>query len=147
MNTDQSPAGMWITHPNNIFRRNTVAGSAFYGFWFDLKDTSTGPSANPNIIPKFSKLGEFKDNIAHGAGRYGLRVFHIHAPWVNPKADISDTNPSIPAVYENFFGYHCWRNGIIVSFSGDVTIKNATVFDNILAGIEYERVDHSRILG
>ncbi len=63
---------MWITHPNNIFRRNTVAGSAFYGFWFDLKDTSTGPSTNPNIVPKFSKLGEFKDNIAHSVGKYGL---------------------------------------------------------------------------
>ena len=72
LNTDQSPAGMWITHPNNIFRRNTVAGSAFYGFWFDLKDTSTGPSTNPNIVPKFSKLGEFKDNIAHSVGKYGL---------------------------------------------------------------------------
>ena len=143
LNTDQSPAGMWITHPNNIFRRNTVAGSAFYGFWFDLKDTSTGPSTNPNIVPKFSKLGEFKDNIAHSVGKYGLRVFHIHAPRVDPRKAISDTNPSIPAVYENFFGYHCRRMGTIVSFSGDVTIKNATEFDNILGGIEYERIDHS----
>ena len=37
--------------------------------------------------------------------------------------------------------------GTIVSFSGDVTIKNATEFDNILGGIEYERIDHSWILG
>jgi len=72
LNTDQSPAGMWITHPNNIFRRNTVAGSARYGFWFDLQDTSIGPSASSEIIPKNSKLGEFKDNVAHGCGRYGL---------------------------------------------------------------------------
>ena len=36
LNTDQSPAGIWITHPNNIFRRNTVAGSERYGYWFDL---------------------------------------------------------------------------------------------------------------
>ena len=56
---------------------------------------------------------------------------------------ISATNPSIPAVYENFFGYHCRAVGTIVSFSGDITVKNVTVFDNILAGVEYERVDFS----
>jgi len=34
-----------------------------------------------------------------------------------------------------------------VSFAGDVTVKNATVIDNILAGIEYEKVVETSILG
>ena len=36
LNTDQSPASFWITHPNNILRGNHAAGSDRYGFWYDL---------------------------------------------------------------------------------------------------------------
>ena len=36
LNTDQSPASFWITHPDNIFRNNHAAGSDRYGFWYDL---------------------------------------------------------------------------------------------------------------
>lgn len=35
LNTDQTPACFWITHPNNIFRGNHAAGSDRYGFWYD----------------------------------------------------------------------------------------------------------------
>jgi len=36
LNTDQTPACFWITHPNNIFIGNHAAGSDRYGFWYDL---------------------------------------------------------------------------------------------------------------
>ena len=36
LNTDQTPACFWITHPDNIFTGNRCAGSKRYGFWFDL---------------------------------------------------------------------------------------------------------------
>jgi hypothetical protein len=36
LNTDWTPAGFWITHPNNIFINNHVAGTDAYGFWFDM---------------------------------------------------------------------------------------------------------------
>jgi hypothetical protein len=36
LNTDQTPACMWITNPFNNFLRNHAAGSDRYGFWFDL---------------------------------------------------------------------------------------------------------------
>lgn len=36
LNTDQSPASFWITHPDNIFRNNHAAGSDRYSYWFDL---------------------------------------------------------------------------------------------------------------
>lgn len=35
MNTDMTPASMWISHPTNTFRNNHVAGSKYYGFWLD----------------------------------------------------------------------------------------------------------------
>jgi hypothetical protein len=76
LNTDQTPASFWITHPDNIFRNNHAAGSDRYSYWFDLQVHSTGPSFDVNICPENSKLGEFKDNVAHSNGRYGLRIFH-----------------------------------------------------------------------
>jgi hypothetical protein len=36
LNTDQTPAGIWITNPDNIFIDNHAAGSDRYGYWFDL---------------------------------------------------------------------------------------------------------------
>jgi Right handed beta helix region len=62
LNTDWTPGGMWITHPNNIFVENVVAGSDAYGFWFDMQTTSVGPSYSPNICPEGETLGEFRDN-------------------------------------------------------------------------------------
>ena len=140
LNTDQTPGSFWITHPDNIFRRNRAAGSERYGYWFDLQDNSIGPSASKSICPKNARLGEFVDNQAHTCGRYGLRIFHEHSPRQDPCKPISDTNPAVEAVYENFLGWKCNRNGVIASFVGAVTIKDATVVDNKMAGIEFEAV-------
>ena len=49
--TDQTPASFWIQHPDNIFVGNHAAGSDRYGFWFDLPDNPTGPSADSTICP------------------------------------------------------------------------------------------------
>lgn len=35
LNTDQTPASIWIAHPNNIFRGNHAAGSDRYSYWYD----------------------------------------------------------------------------------------------------------------
>ena len=80
LNSDQTPASFWITHPNNIFRGNHAAGADNYGFWFDTKPNPTGPSFDPNICPENSPLGEFTNNVAHSNGRYGLRLFHKLKP-------------------------------------------------------------------
>jgi hypothetical protein len=39
-----------------------------------------GPSANKDICAEFDRVGEFRDNHAHGCGRYGLRLFHSVVP-------------------------------------------------------------------
>jgi len=57
LNTDTWPAGFWITHPNNIFTNNHVAGSDKFGFWFEMQMHSTGPSTDINVCPMGSKLG------------------------------------------------------------------------------------------
>jgi hypothetical protein len=39
-----------------------------------------GPSANINICSENAQVGEFRDNVAHSNGRYGLRIFHNMVP-------------------------------------------------------------------
>jgi len=80
LNTDQTPGCFWLTHPNNIFIGNHAAGSDRYGYWYDLQKHATGPSANSNICPENDVVGEFRDNVAHSMGRYGLRIFHEMVP-------------------------------------------------------------------
>lgn len=151
LNSDQTPASFWITHPNNIFRGNHAAGADNYGFWFDLKATSTGPSFDPNVCPENTPIGEFSNNVGHSNGKYGFRVFHRLRPRLNPCADLiydpknkTDPywqNPSITANFVNFTGWKNHRNGAILNEVGDVSLQNYKVADNFLAGIEFELTD------
>lgn len=38
LQTDITVAGIWITHPSNYCRENHIAGSAFYGLWYEIKE-------------------------------------------------------------------------------------------------------------
>ena len=92
LNTDQTPASYWITNPDNILVGNRAAGSTDYGFWFDLKGEASGASFDVNVNPGGSKLGEFRNNIAHSNGDHGLFLWGGH--W-----------PSEQAYYEDFIAY------------------------------------------
>ena len=117
LNTDGTPGSFWITHPDNIFVGNRAAGSTHYGFWMDYQDTSIGPSFNPNIKPMSAKLGEFRNNVSHSVGSYGLRIFHGHTPKVR-------------AYYEDHLSYKCSKKGIMAERMGLVTFRNITVASN-----------------
>jgi len=150
LNTDQTPASFWITHPDNIFIGNHAAGSDRYGYWYDTKDHPINGSFTPSICPENSKIGEFRDNVAHSNARYGLRIFHKLKPRVNPcklwvfdKATPNDpfhANPSIPA---KFFNFVSWKNevGAIAEEMGAVEWHNFTVADNKLSGFEWSFAD------
>jgi hypothetical protein len=152
LNTDTSPAGMWITNPNNFFRNNHVAGGDAYGYWFDLKDHPTGPSYTCQICPTGEKLGEFNGNVAHSMVKYGLRLFHVHIPLTDPCGALKDdsladpwsANPSVTATYENFTAYKCGRDGAIGEKMGDVRWVNFKVADNKLAGLEMTYTTYSK---
>jgi hypothetical protein len=88
LNTDQTPAGFWITHPDNAFIENHVAGSDRYAYWYDLQKNAMGPSANTDICSENDRVGEFRDNHAHSCGRYGLRIFHNMVPRKYPCSPI-----------------------------------------------------------
>ena len=127
LNTDQTPGCFWVTHPDNIFVGNRAAGSTNYGYWMDYQDTAIGASYNPAIRPTSAKLGEFRNNVAHSVGNYGLRLFHGHSP-----AEI--------AYYEDHLSYRCGKNGVMGGDLGRIVFRNITVADNAGSGIEFERI-------
>lgn len=91
LNTDVTPAGFWITHPNNIFTNNAIANTDAYGFWFDLEPTAIGPSFDKHVCGINDKLGRFTNNTAHSVHKYGLRIFHGLIP---------RTYPCKPVIYD-----------------------------------------------
>jgi hypothetical protein len=158
LNTDTTPASFWITSPDNIWIGNHSAGGPRYSFWFDMNAHPLGPSATSEICPINAKLGEFRDNVSHSMGRYGLRIFHKHEPRTRPcdpvvfdktkdpalGEDPYHSNPVIPAIYENFTAWRNGRNGIIAEDIGAVRFVNAKTIDCTLAGIEVNKVKDVR---
>jgi hypothetical protein len=139
LNTDMTPACFWITHPDNIFRRNHAVGADRYGYWFDTQPHSTGPSFDSNICPENAQLGEFTDNVAHSNGKYGLRIFHIMIPRTYPCKPLSynasnvgneyASNPLVTAYFDNYTGYKNKECNAIAEQIGDVRWRNFKVAD------------------
>ena len=161
LNTDQSPGGFWITHPDNYFIGNAVAGSDAYGFWFDMQEHSTGPSFDVSICPEYAPLGSFTDNSAHSIKKYGLRIFHALIPREKPcssspydpdylangETDPYWQNPKVPAIFENMIAWMCGENGAITERTGAVTFKDFKIADSGMAGIEFSVVEDVEIDG
>lgn len=141
LNTDQTPACFWITNPNNVFRGNHCAGSAKYGFWFDLQEHSTGPSFDANVCPENTRLGVFEDNVAHSVGRYGLRIFSNMLPRQHPCQPYSYDNLPVTATFKNFQAYKCGRNGAIAERVAGIEFVDFKVADNLVAGAEMSITD------
>ena len=149
LNTDQTPASFWITHPDNVFISNHAAGADRYGFWYDTQEHPINGSFTPSICPVNERLGEFRDNVAHSNGRYGLRLFHKMVPRERPcdpwTYDASDPTavgypyPSNPAVPAKFYNFISWKNevGAICEEVGAVEWHNFKVSDNLNAGMEW----------
>ncbi len=74
----ESPAGIWITNPDNTIEDNIVAGCDGVGFWYGLPESPTGLSAGtPNISPRKIPIRSFKGNKAHSVAS-GLHFDHSH---------------------------------------------------------------------
>lgn len=147
LNTDQTPASMWITNPDNFVRDNHVAGSDYYGYWYDHPANPIGSAYDPNICPENTPLTEFARNTAHSVGRYGLRIHNKHVPRTFPcepfefSGDFSDPYPDNPPITAEYVGFNGWkngRNGAIAGAVGAVHFVDFKTADNILAGMEIE---------
>lgn len=60
------PAVFWISHPNNTYTNNAVAGSEGSGYWYHL--ATTGPD---DVTPNTATFGKFNNNRVH-SGRQGF---------------------------------------------------------------------------
>ena len=114
LNTDTTPASFWITNPDNIIKGNHAAGSDHYSYWFDVLKTAIGSSFDPNICPENTQLGEFRDNVGHSNGRYGLRISDNLIPrqfgcspfvYSGNAADAYPSNAPITAEFHNLVSY------------------------------------------
>eukprot|EP00340_Litonotus_pictus_P012293 CAMPEP_0170537490 /NCGR_PEP_ID=MMETSP0209-20121228/102744_1 /TAXON_ID=665100 ORGANISM="Litonotus pictus, Strain P1" /NCGR_SAMPLE_ID=MMETSP0209 /ASSEMBLY_ACC=CAM_ASM_000301 /LENGTH=2876 /DNA_ID=CAMNT_0010838997 /DNA_START=139 /DNA_END=8769 /DNA_ORIENTATION=- len=139
LNVDFNPASYWITHPTNYYRRNHAAGSETYGFWMEFPHHPTGLHMGLKTCPHQEPLGEFKDNVAHSNGQYGLRIFPIYSPLKSP-CDSSGTPESNPAVFENMFVYANKERGFITEEIGDLEFRNFKGVQNLETNLEVSRV-------
>ena len=112
LESDLKPAGIWITFPDNFFRRNSSIGSTHFGYWFDLVAHPTGPSNTDTICPIGTPLGAFDDNIGHSNG-IGLRIYPRFKPRTfpcnpvkNPSlVDEFEMNEPVPAIFKRNLMY------------------------------------------
>ena len=136
LKSDLKPAGIWITHPDNTIINNHIIGSDHFSFWFDLPNTSTGPSTSATVCPSGHPLGEFRNNTGHSSG-IGLRIYPQFKPRMNPCGIIRDfslkdpweLNTPVPAVFRDNFMYHNGQ-GVFQRDIGAVQQENLTVVGN-----------------
>ncbi|KAG8537168.1 hypothetical protein GDO81_024971, partial [Engystomops pustulosus] len=136
LNDDVTPAGFWVTNPNNTIRHNAAAGGTHFGFWYRMHDNPDGPSYDPNICQKFVPLGEFYNNTVHSQGWFGIWIFQNYFPMVD--GSCTSSSPS-PAVFKSLTTWNCqkgaeWVNG------GALQFHNFTMVNNEDSGIETKRV-------
>ncbi|KAG8441692.1 hypothetical protein GDO86_010757 [Hymenochirus boettgeri] len=136
LNDDVTPAGFWVTNPNNTIRHNAAAGGTHFGFWYRMHDNPDGPSYDPNICQKRIPLGEFYNNTVHSQGWFGIWIFEEYYPKVGGSCN---SNTPQPAVFNSLTTWNCqkgaeWVNG------GAVQFHNFTMVNNQDAGIETKRV-------
>lgn len=79
LQTDITVASFWIRNPTNDITGNHAAGGDFYGFAYEIKESSTGPSASNDVCPIGNPLGLVFGNVAHSNARFGLRIYKLYA--------------------------------------------------------------------
>lgn len=107
---DVRPAVFWVANPNNILRGNVAAGSAYYGFWYDLPLRPTGAATESKLRPRRTPLGIFDGNTAHTCDHDGLFVDNAANPPGVVGAPTYD--PTEPAFFRDFSAYKCRRRGV-----------------------------------
>ncbi|KAM5157489.1 fibrocystin-L [Mantella aurantiaca] len=136
LNDDVTPAGFWVTNPNNTIRHNAAAGGTHFGFWYRMHNNPDGPSYDPNICQKRVPLGEFYNNTVHSQGWFGIWIFEEYFPMVSGSCDSSTP---YPAIFKSLTTWNCqkgaeWVNG------GALQFHNFTMVNNEDSGIETKRV-------
>ena len=133
LNDDITPAGFWITHPDNIIRHNHVAGGTHFGFWYRMLEHPQGPSYDPNICPQNVPLGEFFNNTVHSCGWYGLWVFEFYTP---KEGGQCNSKVPVPAVFKKLTTWNSFRGAEWVE-AGPIQFHEFLLANNFMSGVEH----------
>ena len=111
-----------------------MAGCSHFGYWFRFHEHSDGPSFSPNICPRNAHNGEFRGNVAHSNGWYGLWVFEDYYPTESGNCQSkNDPEPYVAAVYNDFFAWNNKRGAEAVECGG-VQFHDFVLANNHRAG-------------
>lgn len=130
--SDNTPATFWISNPDNALRGNAAAGSASFGFWYDLSEHPTGLSATDTVFPKHVPLREFSGNSAHSNALDGLFVDKIGGK--GPFRPRVGGRPDGSPVRAHFSDFTAFKNsGRGVWCRGDyASLESAKLADNAI---------------
>jgi cysteine-rich repeat protein len=124
LEVDMTPAAFWGTNPANHWRRNVVAGSTSFGYWFRPLEHPDGASTGNPSCPNLSPLGSFEDNVAHTVGMAGLRI-EEYTPHRNGY-NCEKIEPA-PAIFLRTLVFNSRENAVWLRENSFVTIKGLTV--------------------
>jgi hypothetical protein len=81
-------------------------------------------SETDSVCPRGTPLGAFRDNVAHGCWKYGLRIFPEYIPRQSP-CDRNEpaTNLGVEAKFERFTAYKNEESGVITEKVGKVVFE------------------------
>ncbi len=117
--SDERPAGFWVTNPTNHLSDNVSAGSEGIGFWYDLPEAPTGLSAGTELDVRRLPMGSFVRNTAHtstGEGwENGIGVF------------VEDYHPPTAAVLAD---NHSWGNAGFGVWTEGADVVRGTISAN-----------------
>lgn len=127
--TDNAPAGFYISHPLNSLTNNVAVGSSSHGFWYNLPSR-----VSVGNCPTGSNLGVMRNNIAHNNDHYGFRLNNFAArtfpcsPLREERVeDPYARNPSIRSVFEGFVAYNNLRSNVLLESLGNSVLQNFTL--------------------
>lgn len=126
-----TPAGIFVTNPQNIIEENVVGGSDAYGIAYFLAPSTT---FDKNTCPEGIPLLSSKNNVVHSNKMAGLLIMN-YAPRRNPCAAARNNtlpNPwaTNPPVSADFVNYAVFANPVGVSAQNIGAVR----FNNFLFG-------------
>ena len=139
-NDDITPAAFWVTNPNNTVTNNVAAGGTHFGFWYRMHSRPDGVSFDPNICPRKVEIGEFRDNIVHSQGWFGIWIFQVWTPMEGSCCNCS--NPIAAKLY----GLTAWNNekGAESVGGGAIQFHDFMLVNNDKAGVEMKLILNAR---
>ncbi|XP_051526679.1 fibrocystin-L-like [Myxocyprinus asiaticus] len=143
LNDDVTPAGYWVTNPNNTIRHNAAAGGTHFGFWYRMHDHPDGPSYDANICQKKVPLGEFFNNTVHSQGWFGLWIFQDFFPVRN--GGCGSITPA-PAVFRRLTSWNNEKGAEWVNV-GAVQFSEFLMVNNEKAGVEAKSIFQQYVSG